>query len=118
YERYLARVVPAIARRVASDPESYVYLAESIQSWPTQAELAAMMAAAGWQALEWRNLSAGIVALHRGRRPYETPCPVVSSSDRFAPDRGLSGGFSQRERAEIRGISAVRGVALSATSTP
>jgi demethylmenaquinone methyltransferase/2-methoxy-6-polyprenyl-1,4-benzoquinol methylase len=69
YERYLARVVPAIARRVASDPESYVYLAESIQAWPTQAELAAMMAAAGWEALEWRNLSAGIVALHRGRRP-------------------------------------------------
>lgn len=69
YDRYLMRVVPAIARRVASDPESYVYLAESIQAWPAQAELAGIMTAAGWESLEWRNLSGGIVALHRGRRP-------------------------------------------------
>ena len=69
YLRYLMRAVPAIARRVSSDPESYVYLAESIQDWPGQGELAAEIAAAGWEAVEWRNLSGGIVALHRARRP-------------------------------------------------
>jgi demethylmenaquinone methyltransferase/2-methoxy-6-polyprenyl-1,4-benzoquinol methylase len=69
YLEYLMRFVPAIARRVSSDPESYVYLAESIRVWPHQAELAGVVAAAGWDAVGWRNLSGGIVALHRARRP-------------------------------------------------
>jgi demethylmenaquinone methyltransferase / 2-methoxy-6-polyprenyl-1,4-benzoquinol methylase len=68
YVEYLMRALPALARRVSSDPEAYVYLAESIRAWPTQAELAAMFVAAGWEGLEWRNLSGGIVALHRARR--------------------------------------------------
>jgi demethylmenaquinone methyltransferase/2-methoxy-6-polyprenyl-1,4-benzoquinol methylase len=50
---------------VSSAPEAYVYLAESIRAWPTQPELAAEIAAAGWTAPAWRNLSGGIVALHR-----------------------------------------------------
>ncbi len=69
YLEYLMRALPAVARRVSSQPDAYVYLAESIRAWPTQAELAAVFAAAGWEALEWRNLSGGIVALHRARRP-------------------------------------------------
>ncbi|MBA3527913.1 MAG: class I SAM-dependent methyltransferase, partial [Propionibacteriaceae bacterium] len=41
------------------------YLAESIQAWPDQESLAAVIADSGWQQVEWRNLSGGIVALHR-----------------------------------------------------
>ncbi|MET9019844.1 demethylmenaquinone methyltransferase [Actinopolymorpha sp. NPDC004070] len=69
YVEYLMRAVPGIARRVAAEPESYVYLAETIQTWPGQAALAAEFATAGWGRVEWRNLSGGIVALHRAYRP-------------------------------------------------
>ena len=65
YQQYLMRSLPAVARRVSSNPDSYVYLAESIQVWPDQEELAHVIRGAGWQAVEWRNLSGGIVALHR-----------------------------------------------------
>ncbi|MCU0283263.1 MAG: demethylmenaquinone methyltransferase [Candidatus Nanopelagicales bacterium] len=66
YEEYLMKALPPIARRVSSAPDAYVYLAESIQAWPSQPELAARIAAAGWARPAWRNLSGGIVALHRG----------------------------------------------------
>ena len=69
YSRYLMRSLPAVARRVSSDPDSYVYLAESIQEWPAQRELAEQVTAAGWERVQWRNLSGGIVALHRATRP-------------------------------------------------
>jgi demethylmenaquinone methyltransferase / 2-methoxy-6-polyprenyl-1,4-benzoquinol methylase len=65
YLEYLMRALPAIARGVSSSPDAYVYLAESIRAWPDQPGLAAIMAAAGWRRPEWRNLSGGIVALHR-----------------------------------------------------
>jgi demethylmenaquinone methyltransferase/2-methoxy-6-polyprenyl-1,4-benzoquinol methylase len=65
YSRYLMRALPAIARRVSSSPDSYVYLAESIRDWPDQRGLAARLAAAGWGRVEFRNLTGGIVALHR-----------------------------------------------------
>jgi demethylmenaquinone methyltransferase/2-methoxy-6-polyprenyl-1,4-benzoquinol methylase len=66
YLEYLMRALPAIARGVSSSPDAYVYLAESIRAWPDQPALAAMIEAAGWRRTEWRNLSGGIVALHRG----------------------------------------------------
>jgi demethylmenaquinone methyltransferase/2-methoxy-6-polyprenyl-1,4-benzoquinol methylase len=65
YEEYLMRALPPIARRVSSSPDAYVYLAESIQAWPTQPELAARISATGWHRPAWRNLSGGVVALHR-----------------------------------------------------
>ena len=65
YTEYLMRALPAVAKRVSSSPDSYVYLAESIRVWPAQRELASMVAQAGWSAVQWRNLSGGIVALHR-----------------------------------------------------
>jgi demethylmenaquinone methyltransferase/2-methoxy-6-polyprenyl-1,4-benzoquinol methylase len=65
YVEYLMRALPVVARRVSSNPESYVYLAESIQAWPDQRALAGDIGAAGWSRAEWRNLSGGIVALHR-----------------------------------------------------
>jgi demethylmenaquinone methyltransferase / 2-methoxy-6-polyprenyl-1,4-benzoquinol methylase len=68
YTGYLMRALPAVARRVSSSPDSYVYLAESIRAWPDQPALARGMAAAGWSDVEYRNLSGGIVALHRAVR--------------------------------------------------
>ena len=59
------RALPRIASLTASAADAYVYLAESIRAWPEQAALAAMMTDAGWQHPEWRNLTGGIVALHR-----------------------------------------------------
>jgi demethylmenaquinone methyltransferase / 2-methoxy-6-polyprenyl-1,4-benzoquinol methylase len=69
YVEYLMRALPPLARAVSSNPEAYVYLAESIRAWPDQAGLAARMEQAGWASPQWRNLSGGIVALHRARRP-------------------------------------------------
>jgi demethylmenaquinone methyltransferase / 2-methoxy-6-polyprenyl-1,4-benzoquinol methylase len=69
YLSYLMRSLPAVARRVASNPEAYVYLAESIRAWPDQPALAARIGAAGWREVAWRNLTGGVVALHRATRP-------------------------------------------------
>ena len=73
YSGYLMRSLPTIARKVSSNPDSYVYLAESIQAWPDQAGIARLIAKAGWQNVAWRNLSGGIVALHRATKPSSNP---------------------------------------------
>ena len=67
YRDYLVAALPRIARAVSSNPAAYTYLAESILAWPDQAGLASLIQGAGWQQVEWRNLSGGIVALHRAR---------------------------------------------------
>jgi demethylmenaquinone methyltransferase/2-methoxy-6-polyprenyl-1,4-benzoquinol methylase len=69
YLGYLMRALPAVAKRVSSNPDAYVYLAESIRAWPDQAGLAATMAGSGWGDVTWRNLTGGIVALHHATRP-------------------------------------------------
>lgn len=69
YTEYLMKALPTIARRVATNPDAYVYLAESIRAWPDQRELAAVIGKAGWDRVGWRNLSGGIVTLHRATRP-------------------------------------------------
>jgi demethylmenaquinone methyltransferase/2-methoxy-6-polyprenyl-1,4-benzoquinol methylase len=68
YIEYLMKALPTVARAVSSSPDAYVYLAESIRAWPDQAGLAARLQRAGWGAVEWRNLSGGIVALHRATK--------------------------------------------------
>lgn len=66
YIEYLMRALPSIAERIASNPEAYVYLADSIRAWPDQKGLATLVRASGWSRVAWRNLTGGIVALHRG----------------------------------------------------
>ena len=66
YMGYLMRALPAIARTTASNPDAYVYLAESIRAWPDQNGLAAAMEAAGWKQVGWKNLTFGVVAVHSG----------------------------------------------------
>ena len=68
YLEYLMRALPGVARQVASNPEAYVYLAESIRAWPDQAGLAQRLTATGWTNVAWRNLTGGVVALHRAVR--------------------------------------------------
>jgi len=68
YLRYLMGTLPGVARRVSSNPDAYVYLAESIRAWPAQADLAGLIAGNGWRSVGWRDLSGGIVALHRATR--------------------------------------------------
>lgn len=65
YMEYLMKALPAIARTVSSSPDAYVYLAESIRAWPDQQGLADRIYSAGWTGCQIRNLSGGIVALHR-----------------------------------------------------
>jgi demethylmenaquinone methyltransferase / 2-methoxy-6-polyprenyl-1,4-benzoquinol methylase len=69
YSRYLATALPLVARRLSGNPGAYSYLAESIAAWPAQKELARRIWSAGWEAVSWRNLSLGVVAVHTARRP-------------------------------------------------
>jgi demethylmenaquinone methyltransferase / 2-methoxy-6-polyprenyl-1,4-benzoquinol methylase len=71
YSRYLAAALPFVARQVAGNGEAYSYLAESIADWPDQQELARRIAAAGWRAVRWLNLTMGVVAVHAARRPRD-----------------------------------------------
>ena len=71
YQRYLGTMVRKVSRFFASNAAAYEYLADSIEAWPAQAALARRMETAGWSTPQWRNLSGGIVAVHRATR--ETP---------------------------------------------
>jgi demethylmenaquinone methyltransferase/2-methoxy-6-polyprenyl-1,4-benzoquinol methylase len=58
------RLLPAIAKKTSSNPDAYVYLAESIRAWPDQAALAKSLEKAGWSKVSWKNLTFGVVAVH------------------------------------------------------
>lgn len=72
YTEYLMRALPTVARKVTSNPAAYVYLAESIRAWPNQEGLAGWVAETGWEHCRYRNLSGGIVAVHRATKPLDT----------------------------------------------
>ncbi|ASY19036.1 demethylmenaquinone methyltransferase / 2-methoxy-6-polyprenyl-1,4-benzoquinol methylase [Candidatus Planktophila versatilis] len=65
YTNYLMRALPWVARRTSSNPDAYIYLAESIRAWPDQKALAARIEAAGWSRVTWKNLTGGVVAVHK-----------------------------------------------------
>ncbi|MGV4349453.1 demethylmenaquinone methyltransferase [Trueperella pyogenes] len=69
YRLFLAEVLPMVAFLVSSDAVAYDYLVESILSWPRQEVFAQRIQGAGWREVEYRNLSNGIVALHRATKP-------------------------------------------------
>lgn len=66
YDIHSFQVLPRLGKLFAGDADSYQYLAESIRKHPPQAELQAMMEAAGLERCSYRNLNAGIVAIHTG----------------------------------------------------
>jgi demethylmenaquinone methyltransferase/2-methoxy-6-polyprenyl-1,4-benzoquinol methylase len=72
YWGYLRYVMPTVVGRVSSNPDAYTYLAESIRAWPDQGELSQWIRGAGFTRVAYRNLTAGIVALHRGRKPVDS----------------------------------------------
>ncbi|UFU02482.1 demethylmenaquinone methyltransferase [Ruania suaedae] len=69
YGTYRDHVLPRVASVVSSNTDAYSYLSESIADWPDQRGLAGLLHEAGWRGVGYRNLSGGIVALHRARRP-------------------------------------------------
>jgi demethylmenaquinone methyltransferase/2-methoxy-6-polyprenyl-1,4-benzoquinol methylase len=71
YDFYLGNVLPLGARLVSTNDSAYPYLSESILAWPDQRALGDLLRAAGFERIEWRNLSGGIVALHRAFTPSE-----------------------------------------------
>ena len=66
YDLYSFKVLPWLGSKIAGDADSYRYLAESIRMHPDQETLKGMMEQAGLEKVEYFNLTAGVVALHRG----------------------------------------------------
>ena len=71
YNSYLKYVMPTVSKVVGSNAEAYNYLEESIRAWPDQGLLSQWIRGAGFTRVAYRNLTAGIVALHRGRKPAD-----------------------------------------------
>src|SRR5207302_9330533 len=69
YSAYLKYGMPVLARLASSNPAAYEYLMDSIEAWPDQRVLAGWLREAGFERVAYRNLTAGIVALHRGFTP-------------------------------------------------
>lgn len=76
HRRFVQTALPLLGRLASSDPAAYHYLADTVLDWPDQRGLAALIARSGWENVEHRDLSGGIVAVHRatrrGARPFST----------------------------------------------
>ena len=68
YMEYLMKALPAIAKKTSSNPDAYEYLADSIRAWPNQEEFASQLQKANWNNVEWKNLTGGIVAIHKAEK--------------------------------------------------
>jgi demethylmenaquinone methyltransferase/2-methoxy-6-polyprenyl-1,4-benzoquinol methylase len=86
YRTYLRRVMPVVVGRISSNPVAYRYLNESIEAWPDQGTLSQWIRAAGFTRVAHRNITGGVVALHRGRKP-EDPAIRASVARRRASRR-------------------------------
>lgn len=73
YGAYMKFVMPTVVGLSSSNPEAYKYLSESIADWPDQTTLSQWIRGAGFTRVGYRNLTAGVVAMHRGRKPLEQP---------------------------------------------
>lgn len=69
YAAYLRYLMPSIVGAASSNPEAYTYLADSIRQWPDQPSLSQWIRGAGFTRVAYRNLTGGVVALHRGHKP-------------------------------------------------
>lgn len=69
YRKFVLRAMTWIGRHSSSNPDAYGYLAESMLAWPDQRAFGEIIAAAGWTDVEWMNLTFGVVAIHRARKP-------------------------------------------------
>ena len=73
YSTYMRFVMPGVVRLTSSNSEAYDYLNDSIQAWPDQETLSQWIRGAGFTRVAHRNLTLGVVALHRGRKPLSVP---------------------------------------------
>lgn len=69
YGAYMRGVMPTVVNLVSSDADAYRYLNESIEAWPEQSVLAGWLRQAGFERVKYRNLTFGMVALHKGFKP-------------------------------------------------
>nr|WP_307786149.1 bifunctional demethylmenaquinone methyltransferase/2-methoxy-6-polyprenyl-1,4-benzoquinol methylase UbiE [Rathayibacter sp. SD072] len=69
YDLYLSRVMPAVVSVASSNDPAYDYLGDSIRAWPEQKVVASWLRGAGFERVAYKNLTFGIVALHRGIKP-------------------------------------------------
>jgi len=76
YFAYLNHVMPRVVKLASSNAEAYDYLGESIAAWPTQPVLSGWLREAGYSSVAYRNLTLGIVALHRGVKPASYIAPA------------------------------------------
>jgi demethylmenaquinone methyltransferase/2-methoxy-6-polyprenyl-1,4-benzoquinol methylase len=76
----LKHVIPAVARRVSSNPAAYDYLAESVGAWSAQPRLADLIAEVGWERVGRRDLALGAVALHRAYRRGSGEAPAATGA--------------------------------------
>jgi demethylmenaquinone methyltransferase/2-methoxy-6-polyprenyl-1,4-benzoquinol methylase len=65
--------MPRVVDVASSNPEAYNYLADSINDWPDQVTLSQWLRGAGFTRVAYRNLTSGVVALHRGHKPERKP---------------------------------------------
>jgi demethylmenaquinone methyltransferase/2-methoxy-6-polyprenyl-1,4-benzoquinol methylase len=72
YRFYLKRILPTISAIVSKTPEAYSYLAESIDAWPNQKQLAEIIEKVGYQSVDFRNQTLGIVAIHTGLKSKDS----------------------------------------------
>jgi demethylmenaquinone methyltransferase / 2-methoxy-6-polyprenyl-1,4-benzoquinol methylase len=71
YAAYMRFVMPVVAAVASSNKDAYGYLRESIQQWPDQGTLSQWIRGVGFTRVAYRNLTAGVVALHRGHKPED-----------------------------------------------
>lgn len=86
YNSYLRYVMPTVVGATSSNPEAYRYLAESIAEWPDQTTLLQWIRGAGFGRVAYRNLTSGVVALHRGRKPVRKTRRPNAPAGAAAPD--------------------------------
>jgi len=68
YNFYLNKLLPLFSRLASKTPEAYSYLSESILAWPNQEQLKEKIQSAGYNKVDYKNLTFGIVAVHRGHK--------------------------------------------------
>lgn len=84
YDAWMKLAFPVLAKLSSTNPEAYTYLVESIKQWPDQHQLSKWVRGVGFTRVAFRNLTGGVVAMHRGRKPVD-PEVRASAARRRAP---------------------------------
>jgi len=89
YHAYLKYIMPTVVGVTSSNDEAYDYLVDSIRAWPEQGELSRWIRGVGFTRVAWRNLTAGVVALHRGRKPEDAVVLAAAAKRKSANTRSI-----------------------------